>query len=136
MYVPWQSSRMPSRSAVMWKTKLLSTSYSQMLECSGVKVTLRADEEPCVSALLRGDAFTRNMWSSQCSPHTTPPLPFPLHHITSYPHALTQISSTAVCQPLVFGHCTDRCQQTRHYFEQIFAGCNKLNLNFFKIIMN
>ena len=72
MYVPWQSSRKPSRSAVMWKTKLLSTSYSQMLECSWVKVTLRADEVPCVSALLRGDALTGNMWTSQDSPLNPP----------------------------------------------------------------
>lgn len=40
---------------------------SQTLECSGVKVALRADER-CVSAFLRRDALTANMWTSICSP--------------------------------------------------------------------
>lgn len=53
VYIPWQSSRMPSRRSVMQKTELLSTSYSQTLECSRVKVTLRPDDEPCMSVLQR-----------------------------------------------------------------------------------
>lgn len=41
----------------MQKTELLSTSYSQTQECSGVKVTLRADEDPRMSAHCRRDAL-------------------------------------------------------------------------------
>lgn len=57
--------------SVMQKTELLSTSYSPALECSRVKVTLRADDEPCVSALLR----------KRCSLHS-PTLP-PHYSFTS-----------------------------------------------------
>lgn len=69
VYIPWQSSRTPSRRSAMQKTELLSTSYSQTLECSRVKVTLRPDDEPCMSALLRRDALSSH------------------HSLTSYTHA-------------------------------------------------